>query len=140
MTNFILKTPKLGKIWILLICEVAWLSGNFILFVAPLNIVWFQRYFACSICRYNLTTKKKLGSFKRFRGSINTLIYICIWINISHSFYTKLLHKGGGRGGKRRGRQIMYIYVIIYIQYIHMYSTICMHIYLYMPVVICTCR
>ena len=46
----------------------------------------------------------------------------------------------GGRGGKRRGRQIMYIYVIIYIQYIHMYSTICMHIYLYMPVVICTCR
>ena len=26
--------------------------------------------------------------------------------------------------------------VIIYIQYIHMYSTICMHIYSYMPVVI----
>ena len=45
-----------------------------------------------------------------------------------------------GEGKESGMNTIMYIYVIIYIQYIHMYSTICMHIYLYMPVVICTCR
>ena len=43
-------------------------------FVAPLKIICFQKYFACSIYVYNLTTKKKVGCFWSGWGYVNTLM------------------------------------------------------------------